>query len=67
MALVGRDAGVDGRRDEWAGFGRRDEEGLGAWTSFGLFDIIVSLGSSILVRTSEEENFQHESHVDLCI
>lgn len=62
MALVGRDAGVDGGRDERAGFGQRDEERLGARASFGLFDVVVSLGASILVRTSEE-NVRNESQL----
>lgn len=29
VTLVGGDAGVDGRRDEGGGFGRRDDERLG--------------------------------------
>ena len=51
MALVGRDAGVDGRGDEDAGLGRRDEERLRPGTPFGLFAVVVllSFGSAILL------------------
>lgn len=54
MALVGRDAGVDGWGDEQAWFGRRDEKGLRPGTSFGLFAIVVflSLSPAILVGKS---------------
>lgn len=41
VALVGRDTGVDGRRDERAGLGWRDEEGLGPRAPLGLFAVVV--------------------------
>lgn len=51
VALVGRDAGVDGRGDEKTWLGRRDEKGLRPGASFGLFAIVVflPLSPSILV------------------
>lgn len=49
MALVGRDAGVDGGRDERAGLGRRDEEGLGPRAPLGLFDVVVALRAAVLL------------------
>lgn len=49
MALVGRDAGVDGGRDERAGLGRRDEERLGPRTPLGLFDVVVPVHAAVLL------------------
>lgn len=43
MALVGRDAGVDGRGDEQTQFGWRDEERLGSGPPFELFAVVLFL------------------------
>lgn len=62
MALVGGDAGVDRRGDEGARLGRRDEEGFGPGTAFGLLAVVVvpSLDSAVLKKEVEHQ-YKHRN------
>lgn len=67
MALVGGDAGVDRRGDEYAGLGRWDEERLWPGASFALFAFVVllSLRSSILIRKRVNSHTDATADTDL--